>query len=865
MKKFRTNKKTTILATILLLTFAITLLALPVTYAHDPAMDVPTFAYLTVEPTPIGAGQTATIVYWLDKVPPTAYGVTGDRWTNIMISIISPDGSEETIGPLTSDPVGGGWALYTPTQIGEYTFTVEFPGQVASLYHPETGAAGRPNDYVGDYYLPSSATVVISVQEDTISHLPLTPVTNDYWTRPIEGQNTNWAVLGSHWLAGNQIVAKYQQDGTAPGSAHVMWSKEISFGGVVGGSFTNDLITYYDGTNYENKFTSPLIINGRLYYPLPFSDAASGGGYICVDLQTGEEYWLEDYAINPTFGQLYDYESMNQHGVIPNGYLWAIVAGGRSFMGPPAPANWSAYDPFTGEWLFDLNNIPGGTQAYGPNGELLAYVIDFQNNWLALWNSTAPLEIPPGLDGSNAYQWRPIGKSVDASAAYSWNVTIPDLPSGSSIRKVLVGDVLLGSTATAGFGSFGTPDPVTVWAISLEADSLGELLWTVDIPAPDGNVTRSFGPIDPTGEARVFTMFDKETISWSGFSLDDGGLLWTSDSESPWNFYSGAGGALTTNTVAYGKLYSTGYSGIVYCYDLETGDLLWEYTAEAGFEAPYGNYPLGIAAVADGKLYLTTNEHSSGSPYWRGAKVRCIDANTGEEIWTLDSHGTSSYGSNGYAVADGYLVYLNLYDMKVYCIGKGPSKTTVEAPLTAASLGSKVMIRGAVTDQSAATEQDDLSSRFPSGVPAVSDESMSDWMEYLYMQKAKPTDVTGVTVKLTAIDPNGNYQDIGEVETDISGSFGISWVPPVPGDYYVLAEFEGTDSYGSSYATTYFVVDEAPAVSTAIEPQFQEAEPEPTEPTAEAPLITTEIAILAAVAITAVIGIVSFWALRKRK
>jgi hypothetical protein len=54
-------------------------------------------------------------------------------------------------------------------------------------------------------------------------------------------------------------------------------------------------------------------------------------------------------------------------------------------------------------------------------------------------------------------------------------------------------------------------------------------------------------------------------------------------------------------------------------------------------------------------------------------------------------------------------------------------------------------------------------------------------------------------------------------------------------------------------------------VSTAIEPQFQEAEPEPTEPTAEAPLITTEIAILAAVAITAVIGIVSFWALRKRK
>jgi hypothetical protein len=41
-------------------------------------------------------------------------------------------------------------------------------------------------------------------------------------------------------------------------------------------------------------------------------------------------------------------------------------------------------------------------------------------------------------------------------------------------------------------------------------------------------------------------------------------------------------------------------------------------------------------------------------------------------------------------------------------------------------------------------------------------------------------------------------------------------------------------------------------------------EPEPTEPT-EAPLLTTEVAIIAAVVIASVIGIVSYWALRKRK
>ncbi len=39
---------------------------------------------------------------------------------------------------------------------------------------------------------------------------------------------------------------------------------------------------------------------------------------------------------------------------------------------------------------------------------------------------------------------------------------------------------------------------------------------------------------------------------------------------------------------------------------------------------------------------------------------------------------------------------------------------------------------------------------------------------------------------------------------------------------------------------------------------------EPTEP-AETPLITTEVAIITAVVVAVVIGIVSYWVLRKRK
>ena len=62
------------------------------------------------------------------------------------------------------------------------------------------------------------------------------------------------------------------------------------------------------------------------------------------------------------------------------------------------------------------------------------------------------------------------------------------------------------------------------------------------------------------------------------------------------------------------------------------------------------------------------------------------------------------------------------------------------------------MIRGTVTDIAAGTQQDEQAARFPNGVPAVSDASQGAWMEYVYMQKPKPTNVTGVPVSLDVVD-----------------------------------------------------------------------------------------------------------------
>jgi hypothetical protein len=86
--------------------------------------------------------------------------------------------------------------------------------------------------------------------------------------------------------------------------------------------------------------------------------------------------------------------------------------------------------------------------------------------------------------------------------------------------------------------------------------------------------------------------------------------------------------------------------------------------------------------------------------------------------------------------------------------------------LTASSkiltLGSGILVEGRVTDVSAGRMGPALASRFPNGVPAVSDANMSEWLLYLYKQFARPSDVSGVEVVLTVLDPNTMFLKLVE-------------------------------------------------------------------------------------------------------
>ena len=80
-------------------------------------------------------------------------------------------------------------------------------------------------------------------------------------------------------------------------------------------------------------------------------------------------------------------------------------------------------------------------------------------------------------------------------------------------------------------------------------------------------------------------------------------------------------------------------------------------------------------------------------------------------------------------------------------------------------------------------------------------------MSYVYQQQPVPTNFTGVTVTLTAIDPNGNYITLGTATTDTNGLFSFQWQPPnVPGKYTVTATFAGTNGYWGSNAETAMTV-----------------------------------------------------------
>ncbi|MDT8782504.1 MAG: PQQ-binding-like beta-propeller repeat protein [Candidatus Bathyarchaeota archaeon] len=840
-----------IFAVILIISMAIPITTLPTASAHTPPWDIVSYAYVTAAPNPVGVGQTVYVYMWVDT-PPSGAGITNDiRRHDYTLTITHPDGTNKTQSwDIIDDTTGIQAYFFTPDTIGEYTLTFNYAGQT----HTWSG------QFNGDTYLPAQAVTKLTVQEEEIPGItPSAPLPTEYWSRPISGENTDWYAVSSNWLNGPYIrtgatatggsgYGRYQPDGIGPETSHIMWTKEIQFGGVVGGTSTTNLGEgYYTGSSYNPRFSRAIVMHGILYYEEPWGNSGSGGDYVAVDLQTGEELWRIDPAATgtrlvPSFGYMPTYEDGNQHGVLPNGLLFATY----SIGGTPTPYGmmggtpcWAAYDARTGKLTgFNLTNVPSGSAASatlaansangasvaGPVGEYVIYSLtnigttSNPSYYLSQWNSSKYQQLSPGQIGAG--NWYPTG-SFDATdrRMYDWNVSLPWLSGqGWTIyRDVIYGDKLLFMQGSLGTGPRTQGTGATITAVSINADNAGTKLWSKYYSPASGNVTRVIVAVDPI--ANTFVTEDKETLELNGFSLNNGNHIWTAKTPIvEWDTLR------RTTLSAYGNLYAAGYDGAVYCFDDATGNLVWSYgkggegnSTYAGANTVYSHYPVFIDVIADGKVYVGTTEHSPDQPLYKDAQYRCLNATTGEEIWTITGMGTGMYVGQYDIVADGYFVYLNIYDMQIYTIGKGASKLTVDAPLAAVSEGQSLIIRGTVTDIATGTTQKEQAARFPNGVPCVSDESQSAWMEYVYMQQPKPIDATGVDVSIAVIDANNNYRIIGTAVSDASGTYSLNWTPDIPGKYTVIATFDGNNAYYGSSAQTYFAVDEVEATPAPTE------------------------------------------------
>jgi hypothetical protein len=883
------KKKTmaTLVSVILTITIAISITPI-LPQANAAVFTNNSFVYCFASPNIVGVGQEVLIVMWTADMPPdigetagTVAAPTGRAgWANIQIVVTKPDNATETYTIPWTDPVGGGFIQFTPETVGTYQAQTIFPA-----VWKNTTADQR------FYTAAKSDIITFTVQSEKITAFPESPLPEGYWTRPINTLNRGWYVLAGNWLSGAAQQPAGAAGGTTsqlslgqgPESGHVMWTKPYYAGGIMDEMYgdTGYETYYYQGFMFgANAGTGPIIENGRIFYDYRVN-AHQWQGYFCVDLYTGETLFYRNSS-TPSFGQIYNYESPNQHGGMP--YLWKTtnVVLPQGYVSASGLSSWELQDGYTGEPITLVANVTsGGTAVYGKDGSILRYnIVNLGTTaspkyYMQVWNSSAIKTMLQGTSGTNYWSWRPAATNDsrqserlysmyvhDGSKAFSLNISIATANmigpinsiqnQTSSIRAVREGEfVILG---TAGINDDTGTVPGYNVALSLEPGKEGTKLWdsTFTPPKAPSNVTISMTGVYP--EDGVILFESPKLLKRWGFDLYTGQQLWESQPEAAGNYYG------MSDNVYEGKLFTCGYGGVLLACDIKTGEILWNFTARSeGFESAYGgNYPMGISNIVDGKIYIGTGEHSWTQPLYRGKVLQCINASNGVLLWNMPIAGVSmpsGNAGNNFAIADGYLLALNGYDAMVYCIGKGPSGTTVTASPKASVLGNDVLIEGTVTDQSPAGKRNiNGGMETPlKGTPAISDEDMTAWMEYIYMQQAKPQSANGVEVNLNAIDPNGNYVPIGKTTSNIDGNYALSFKADVPGTYQIIASFEGTKSYGPSSATTYITVSDAAATASPY--------PEITLPATETYILVAALATIIAIAIGLAVTILL---LRKR-
>ncbi|MGE5575263.1 MAG: PQQ-binding-like beta-propeller repeat protein, partial [Ignavibacteria bacterium] len=745
---------------------------------------------------------------------------------NYTLLITKPDGTTETI--IKNANAAAGQAItYVPDKVGNYTFKFTFPGEQIT------------SSTIDNYYKGSTATTTCTVQQEPINSLPQNPLPADYWQRPINWENQAWNSISGNWFGDINLWENWQAHGNtqgfnpdtvSPQSAHVLWTLPIAAGGQIGGSMysDNDKSNYFVGKSYKEYWTPPVIINGVMYYNSPLG-IPPRTGVTAVDLRTGKEIWHNEAIPSVNFGTVYSEHNPNEVGGWP--YLWSTGS------------NYTMYDANTGRKILDVTGM-SGTPVIDPTGQLLVYrlqAINVTHGFLSMWNASRGT----GSTGNTPWNsWSydtPAGGVLSYTKGIQWNATVPIFPqTGTSVSIWAINDGVVLVTGSAAIQDYQTEAGYSALT--------GQLLW---------NTNRSIGMLHETTALvpgpianGIYTEHNKEIGTYWAFDIHTGKQLWVSDPDpNAWNI-------LTRQGIGDGNVFLMAGIASGRAYNASTGKLEWEFFApSSGLESVTPTFPFeGMynCLVGGGMTFLAVSD-SHGDQLFRGAKMYAVNMTTGKEEWNIDGfYGEAHAG--GHAMADGYLVAHNMYDNQVYIIGKGQSATTITAPNVGLPQGSTVLLQGTVTDQSPGQTSLGIPA---AGTPAISDASMSQWTSYLYMQKQKPTNATGVPVSIDAIDPNGNLVHLDDVTSDSNGQFSLALntntLAAGAGMYKIIATFAGSKSYFSSSAQTALSVTQAETIATS-QPVVQ-------QPPTDMYILGGVAAIIAAIAI---VGAVLLIAIRKR-
>jgi hypothetical protein len=597
MQKIKSKTMAILIALLLTVSMTASITLIPNASAHTPAWKIPTYAYISAEPNTIGVGQTVEVYIWVDSVYGAAggtsatVGTTGAtasaaltsnnyRFQNYKLTITAPDGTVSTqTWAIVADPTSNQYTDFTPTQVGTYNLTFTYPGQVY-------GAGG--NGYSGsilinDTYLPSSASTTLIVQQTPIpAAVTSEPLPTNFWTRPIYGENTNWYTISSNWLgsgspqiAGYTSSSVYHGDAIGPLTAHVMWTLPLSQGGVVGGNeyTTAQGVGYFEGSCYIGRFSSPIIVDGLLYYKgvVGFTGGSSGP-LNCVNLQTGQLVWSSNTIPAISFAYIYNLWNGEQHG---------------AFLPILFTANFAqAFDGWTGTALFNVTGVPSGTTVPGPSSEQLRLVFanagtNANPQWyLSEWNSSKiwQYDVSPYTSGG----------SLSPSLINATNgalVTYPITITGATASLPPAGPGIPSVTITVPYGSSITVNaniPInssTVYPTNTMAQTTYD--WNISLP------WLNTMPLQPTYNSAtgLFAMPAAGSNPVSVVAADYGDVMLCRNGSLPSGFASTSSGASSTPYTLFAVNLNATRGPI--------GSILWMQN----YNPPAGNLTISVQGV----------------------------------------------------------------------------------------------------------------------------------------------------------------------------------------------------------------------------------------------------------------------------